>query len=93
MLFASILLLFYAFRINEVNAEFHQQHIYRREFLMNAANWRDSWGDGCDWYEKFDPMCSSELVTCCTNDGLTAKTVCPHCLNIDEKESTKKGRT
>ena len=81
MLFTSIFYIISALHIYNVDAEFHTKRIIRQKLQIDAVNWRDSWGDGCDWYEHFDPTCSSDFVSCCSKEGFTAKTICPHCLN------------
>ena len=90
MLFTSILYIIHAFHIYNAHAEFHTQRFIRQKLQIDAVNWRDSWGDGCDWYEHFDPTCSSDFVSCCSNEGFTAKTICPHCLNANVVEDGQK---
>ena len=44
----------------------------------NVPNWKDSDGDGCNWYTNNDPGCK-DYGDCCKNQGYTANTACCFC--------------
>ena len=44
----------------------------------NISNWRDSDGDGCNWYTNNDPGCD-DYGSCCERQGYTANEACCFC--------------
>ena len=45
---------------------------------LDISNWKDSSGDGCDWYSGKPGLCDS-LGDCCEKNGYTASTACCDC--------------
>ena len=44
----------------------------------DIANWKDVYGDGCDWYAAKPESCDL-FGDCCEKNGYTANTACCEC--------------